>query len=237
MCYSTTRSTPPRMAFPGVVKPFPWLGHGLQQQASSQFHPMAGPLWNHHHHRHRHHLPPTDIRERVHSSVGNTHLKPPQQAPNCYSPVNMVRDIVSPHAATASVSSESTAPSPTIKQLPSTPPGGGGVVGMSANDVVMRTPYPSSLSQTLAGRKKGPRRKKCGSCSGCTRKENCGTCTVCTNPNVTNSVCKLRGCAMLKRRVSVYISILLKSLINGFASSRYCSAVSCYSLMLMSLNR
>ena len=57
-------------------------------------------------------------------------------------------------------------------------------------------------SPTHPGKKKGVRRRRCGSCAGCTRRENCGCCSVCTNSNATNTVCKLKRCEALKKRVS-----------------------------------
>ena len=59
-----------------------------------------------------------------------------------------------------------------------------------------------SVSPANLTKKKRVRRKRCGSCTGCTRGESCGSCSVCTNANATNSVCKLKRCEALKRRVS-----------------------------------
>ena len=69
--------------------------------------------------------------------------------------------------------------------------------------VGLRNLTPSGLaSPTNLSKKKRVRRKRCGSCVGCTRRNSCGCCSVCTNANATNSVCKLKRCEALKRRVS-----------------------------------
>jgi hypothetical protein len=73
-------------------------------------------------------------------------------------------------------------------------------IGSNENGVP-KTPS-DRLSPTNVVKKKHMRRSRCGSCVGCTRRDNCGTCCVCTNPNATKSVCKLRRCELLKRRVS-----------------------------------
>ncbi len=69
--------------------------------------------------------------------------------------------------------------------------------------VLLRNLTPSGLaSPTSQTKKKRVRRRRCGSCAGCTRRDNCGTCSVCTNLNATNTVCKLKRCDALKKRVS-----------------------------------
>lgn len=214
MCYSTTKGTVRKpMSFPGVVKPSPWPG----LQANSQFHPaIAGPLWTHHHH-HGGQASPSD------KVSATTHFKVFQQPRHSPVAVKRTRDVDSPSPVRRSpvflfdnflpkpvpVSSESaTVDSPSSQTLPSaasTP--GENVAKVGANEEspagVGETPQAISPLELSPTRKiKRVRRKRCGTCAGCTRNENCGTCTVCTNPNITNSVCKLKRCELLKSRVS-----------------------------------
>lgn len=76
------------------------------------------------------------------------------------------------------------------------------------NGAVTHTPPPSPAlpsSPVKAGVKR-TRRKRCGTCSGCTITENCGRCVVCTNPNATNQLCKQRRCELLLQRPSTLTS-------------------------------
>lgn len=199
MCYSTTKGTAKKpMSFPGVAKPSPWPG--------LQHHPaMAGHLWPHHHrHNGAQANQPDGISEKISAS---THLKVAPQA------IKRSRDTESPTPSpfrqppvfvfddflpkATPVSGE---PSPVPRA--STP-----VVKIGDNEgnsaALPKTPTcTEQLSPTTIAKKKHVRRSRCGSCVGCTRRDNCGTCSVCTNPNATKSVCKLRRCELLKRRVS-----------------------------------
>ncbi len=215
MCYSTTKGTARKpMSFPGVVKPSPWPGLA---QAGSSMHPaMAGPLWAHHHHHQGSQAPGNAISDNISAS---THFKvlPQSRSLNGKRP----RDVNSPTNVTPSpvtptpvfqfeesvpVSSEPAVAEPSPKQiqpsLASSPPEEG--VGSGANEdppAAGEARTSAHLSPTVM-KSVRTRRRRCGSCVGCTRKENCGTCSVCTNPNATNSVCKLKRCEELKRRVS-----------------------------------
>lgn len=226
MCYSTTKGTARKpMSFPGVVKPSPWPG----LQSNSQFHgpTMARPLWMNHHHHHHHHHDEATPSEKISAT---THFKVlPQQArfspkrprvdsTSSSSPTNVTPTTTQPPVflfdesvpKPVPVSSEP-AVSPSAQTLPPSTAGGEGGVEISANEessAVAGTSAGTRLSPTSLAKKKRVRRRRCGSCTGCTRKENCGTCSVCTNTNNTNSVCKLKRCEVLKRRVSFVVRIL-----------------------------
>ena len=205
MCYSTTRGVARRqMAFPGVVKPSPWPG----LQANSQFlPPVAGPLWNHHR---QEGLSPSAIgRDNIRNTSATTRLK--------VTPHSLHNPAINSEVASANLSpvsplsSQGFIPDETVmcrvlatnkspRQSPSASLGG--VIGTSngganegSSNLLFRTP-----NEALAPKKR-IRRSRCGTCAGCTLEENCGTCSVCTNPNTTNSVCKLKRCEFLKRRV------------------------------------
>ena len=216
MCYSTTKGTVRRpMSFPGVVKPSPWPG----LQGNSQFHPaMASPLWHHrHNHLHGTHASPSDVSEKISAT---TRFKVLPQTPRYATSTVVERDSDSPVTPGTSpfsrpsaflfddhltkpapYSNESELISPPKQTIVSTPAPDEGVVRISVNEE--SSAVAPQLSPTSAARKqKRIRRRRCGSCAGCSRNENCGTCSVCTNQNTTNSVCKLRRCDILKRRVS-----------------------------------
>lgn len=206
MCYSTTKGIARNsMSFPGVVKPSPWPGLA---PANSIHHPaMAGPLWTHHHHHQGSQAPGSVISDSISAS---THFKvlPQSRTANGKRP----RDINSPSSVTHSpitptpvfqleesvpVSAEPMVTEASPQQVQSSSSREEGV-GRGANEG-------TSAGTLLSPAVKKPnrtRRNQCGTCVGCTRKENCGSCSVCTNPNATNSVCKLRRCEELKRRVS-----------------------------------
>ena len=204
------------MSFPGVVKPSPWPG--LQANSSQYHHPAR--LWPHHHHGTAQ-AHSNDISEKI-SATSHFKFVPQTSRRSSPVPVKRARDTDSPTSnltpspfrqppvflfddflpRPAPVSTE---PSPT--PLPT--PGGEGTVlrngtATGEGEATALTPGPGpspTLSPTSMARKKRVRRSRCGSCTGCMRKENCGTCCVCTNPNATNSVCKLKRCEILKRRV------------------------------------
>lgn len=120
-------------------------------------------------------------------------------------------------------SNESEVISPPKQQVPvSTSPTAPdeGVVRIGANEESSAgIPMTPQLSPTSAARKqKRIRRRRCGSCAGCSRNENCGTCSVCTNQNTTNSVCKLRRCDILKRRVSITPNGTFRSVFVNYSS-------------------
>lgn len=101
----------------------------------------------------------------------------------------------------------------------------GGVVRALSNEGVnedtaaaLRNLTPSGLaSPTNLTKKKRVRRKRCGSCVGCTKRDNCGCCSVCSNANATNSVCKLKRCEVLKRRVSQNSNhLMIQAVLNRY---------------------
>lgn len=175
------------MSFPGVVKPSPWPG----LQTSSQYHP--GHLW---HHRHGSLAANPDIAVKRHSPSPSP-FRQQQQTP-------VFRFDNFPN------NNEALASSPPPSSLASTPVESVVRIGDNEENTagVPSTPNSLQLSPTSLARKKRVRRSRCGSCVGCSRKENCGSCSVCTNPNRTNSVCKLKRCEILKRRVSSWCLVL-----------------------------
>ena len=195
------------MSFPGVVKPSPWPG--LQ--------PHSGHLWTHHHHGH-HNGSQANQTDGINEKMSSTHFKASPQAmkrsrdtesptpsPFRQPPVFVFDDFLPKPTPTSSESSTPveavTASTPVVvKQL-----------GDSEGSSAAAVPKPPSeqVSPTAVAKKKHVRRSRCGSCVGCTRRDNCGTCCVCTNPNATKSVCKLRRCELLKRRVSHCLSPVL----------------------------
>lgn len=199
MCYSTTKGTAKKpMSFPGVVKPSPWPG----LQPNSQFH--GGHLWPHHHH-HSGAQPnsPGDISENISAT---THFK---VVPQAYDPVAVKRgrDADSPTPSqfrrpSVSLFDDFSSQAVPISSEPSPGPSPVVRIGDNPENSAVTPTTPGQLSPTAISRKKRIRRSRCGSCEGCTKKENCGACSVCTNPNATNSVCKLKRCEILKRRVS-----------------------------------
>lgn len=211
MCYSTTTGTVRKpMSFPGVVKPSPWPG--LPQSHSS----MAGPLWHHHHSTQ---ASASDISEKISATTHLTVLPQGRQSPGPVAVPNRTRDAESP----VSKAAPSVAPSPVSQSrsfildesLPKpTPVSNEPAVESAATPTVAKSvgessadlqPLSPTSTEEAARKMKRVRRRRCGTCTGCTRKENCGTCCVCTNPNATNSVCKLKRCELLKRRVSLFL--------------------------------
>lgn len=189
MCYSTTKGTAKKpMSFPGVAKPSPWPG--------LQHHPaMAGHLWTHHHHHNgaqANH--PDGISEKIkvapQAIKRSRDVDSPTPSPFRQPPVFVFDDFL------PKVTPVSGEPSPSV-------PCSSAKIGDNeeSSAAVPKTPT-EQLSPTAIARKKHVRRSRCGSCVGCTKRDNCGTCSVCTNPNATKSVCKLRRCELLKRRVS-----------------------------------
>lgn len=207
------------MSFPGVVKPYPWPG--LQSHPS-----MAGPLWPHHHH-HSAQASPNGISEKISAT---TQIKVLPQARYGQVTVKRDRDADSPPPPPVSqpLFDESLPrPAPVSTLLP---PSSSTVVrigdneessaGLKEGSTQQLSPTDSEASKKL----KRVRRKRCGTCTGCTRKDNCGTCCVCTNPNATNSVCKLKRCELLKqRRVSCSTNPPLFEMLNFVVCLFTCS--------------
>lgn len=210
MCYSTTKGTARKpMSFPGVVKPSPWPG---LSPANSQFHPaMAGPLWAHHHHQGSQQAASNDISENIsastHFKVRSANGKRPSRDVN--SPTNVTPSPMTPpvfhleESVPVSIEPGVAESSPkTIQPSVVSAPQETGVGSGANEEITSEEARPSALLSPTRKKPVRPRKNHCGNCAGCTRKDNCGTCSVCTNPNATNSVCKLRRCEELKRRVS-----------------------------------
>lgn len=229
---TTTGTARRPMAFPGVVKPSPWPGlqpnppfvhpsmtGSLWHHSHSSLH--GNEATNHH----------GENRNNFHNATTHFKLHPPSHPPDSYDLTvvssegprrkdNTTLKPIAPQLQRSSFSLDDSIPvstegsfssalsSPTVTENLS---GCGSVVRALCNEggvnedtaeVLGNLTHSGLSSPTNLTKKKRVRRKRCGSCVGCTRRDSCGCCSVCTNANATNSVCKLKRCEALKRRVS-----------------------------------
>ena len=234
MCYSTTKGTVRKsMAFPGVVKPSPWPGLQASSQFHPAMAGPLWSHHHHHngvaasnHLREKIHStsatthfrvlpqarlpqPVTTAKDLLESPTATSTVNQPT-LPEPPSSLHFEEEPVVQPVQTSSESAlvpSSIKTSPQISNPPPASASGGGVrinTNGSTNEEPAVLNRNSTLSPTSIAKKKRTRRKRCGSCVGCTRKDNCGVCSVCTNMNATNSVCKLKRCEVLKRRVSFF---------------------------------